>query len=59
MNAVAVELSGQVAAGTPVTLVGPGVPLEAHAQVAETITYELACGIGSSAARTPRTVVGS
>ncbi|HEX6763472.1 MAG TPA: alanine racemase [Gaiellaceae bacterium] len=57
MNAVAVELGAPVAAGAPVTLVGPGVPLEAHAEVAGTITYELACGIGSSAARTPRTVV--
>ena len=29
--------------------------LEEHARVADTITYELACGIGSSPARTPRT----
>lgn len=58
MNAVAVGLSGPVPPGTTVTLVGPDVPLEAHARAADTITYELACGIGCSAARTPRTVVG-
>jgi alanine racemase len=41
-----------------VTLVGPGASLDAHARVADTISYELACGIGFAPARTPRTVVG-
>jgi alanine racemase len=59
MNALAVELSGDVPSGTPVTLVGPGVSLDAHARMAGTIGYELACGIGVSAARIPRTVVSS
>ena len=58
MNALAVELVGEVSPGAPVMLVGPGVSLDAHARVADTIGYELACGIGVSAARTPRTVVG-
>ena len=58
MNALAVELPGEPGAGTPVTLVGPGVSLDAHAHVADTISYELACGIGAAPARTPRTVVG-
>jgi alanine racemase len=58
MNALAVELPGELGAGTPVTLVGPGVSLDAHARVADTISYELACGIGAAPARTPRTVVG-
>jgi alanine racemase len=58
MNALAVELPTEVEAGTPVTLVGPGVLLDGHARVAETIAYELACGIGTSSARTPRTVMG-
>jgi alanine racemase len=58
MNALAVALPGELGAGTPVTLVGPGVSLDAHARVADTISYELACGIGSAPARTPRTVVG-
>jgi alanine racemase len=58
MNALAVQLVGEVAPGAPVTLVGPGASLDAHARVAGTIGYELACGIGVSPARTPRTVVG-
>ncbi|HET9938810.1 MAG TPA: alanine racemase [Gaiella sp.] len=45
MDAVAVRLPGQAARGTPVTLVGDGATLERHARVAETIGYELACGI--------------
>jgi alanine racemase len=58
MNALAVRLPRPVEPGTPVTLVGRGVLLDAHARVAGTIGYELACGIGTSAARTPRTVLG-
>ena len=57
MNALAVELAGEVAQGAPVMLVGPGASLDAHARVADTISYELACGIGVSPARTTRTVV--
>jgi alanine racemase len=58
MDALAVELPAQISSGAEVTIVGPGVPLEAHARVADTITYELSCGIGLSPARTRRTVVG-
>ncbi len=57
MDALAVELGPEVTVGTPVTLVGPGVPLESHARVAGTISYELACGIGASPTRTVRVVV--
>jgi alanine racemase len=57
MDAFAVELDGEVAAGTPVTLIGQGVLAEQHARVAGTITYELVCGIDSSQARARRTVV--
>ena len=56
MDATAVELDDEVPAGTPVTLVGPGVPLEDHARVAGTITYELACGINSAPTRVQRVV---
>ena len=45
MDAVAVRLPERVEGGTPVTLVGDGATLERHARVAETIGYELACGI--------------
>jgi alanine racemase len=58
MDALAVELRAEIRTGAEVTIVGPGVPLEAHAHVADTITYELACGIGVSPTRTRRTVVG-
>jgi alanine racemase len=59
MDAIAVELPRELSVGTPVTLVGDGVLLESHARVAETINYELACGIGSAAVavRARRTVV--
>jgi alanine racemase len=58
MDAIAARLPGPVDVGTPVTLVGDGVTLEAHAVVAETIGYELACGIRVSPERATRKVVG-
>ena len=57
MDALAVELEGEVAVGTPVTLLGWGVLAEEHARVAGTITYELVTGIDSSATRARRLVV--
>jgi alanine racemase len=59
MDAVAVELDRELPVGTPVVVVGPGVPLEAHARVAGTITYELACGIATGATRARRVVLDS
>jgi alanine racemase len=59
MDAIAVELDRELPIGTPVTIVGAGVPLEAHAQVADTITYELACGIRTDSTRARRVVVDS
>jgi alanine racemase len=56
MDAFAVELAAPLSAGTPVTIVGDGLRLEEHAHVAQTITYELACGIDSSPTRAHRTV---
>jgi alanine racemase len=58
MDSFAVELDGEVPAGTQVTIVGDGLLLEEHARVAGTITYELACGIGRGASRATRRVVG-
>jgi alanine racemase len=57
MDSFAVALDRELAPGTPVTIVGRGVPLESHAQVAGTITYELACGIESSPLRTRRVLM--
>jgi alanine racemase len=57
MDSFAVELPGELPVGTPVTLLGHGVPAEAHAKVAGTITYEITCGIDSSPERARCTVV--
>ena len=57
MDALAVELAGERAPGTPVTIVGGALPLETHAAHAATITYELVCGIDSSPARATRVVI--
>lgn len=56
MDAAAVELPRELAVGTPVTLVGDGLRLEEHARVADTIAYELACGIRHDATRMQRSV---
>ena len=57
MDALAVELDGELPVGTPVVLIGRGLLAEEHARVAETITYELVCGISSDPARARRIVV--
>jgi alanine racemase len=59
MDAFAVELDGPPTPGEPVTLVGQGVLLEAHARVAGTITYELATRIASGPTRARRTVLAA
>jgi alanine racemase len=58
MDAVAVELDRELPVGTPVTIVGDGVLIESHARTAETIGYEIVCGINSDATRANRVVVG-
>lgn len=57
MDSFAVELDRELPPGTPVVLVGHGVLAEAHARVAQTINYELTCGIESGPLRARRTVV--
>ncbi len=57
MDAVAVRLDRELPVGTPVTLVGDGVLVERHAEVAGTIGYEIACGIGTDPRRAHRVVV--
>jgi len=58
MDAFAVELDRELPQGAPVTIVGPGVPLEEHARVAGTIAYELACGIRLAPGRGGRQLRG-
>ncbi len=57
MDAFAVELGGEEPVGAPVTILGQGVLAEAHARVADTINYELTCGIRADPRRARRVVV--
>jgi alanine racemase len=59
MDALAVELDRELPVGTPVTLLGDGVLAEDHARVAETINYEIVCGIKSDPTRARRVIVDS
>jgi alanine racemase len=58
MDAFAVELDCELPVGTQVTIVGDGLLIERHAAQAETIGYEIACGINSSPERATRQAVG-
>lgn len=57
MDALSVELPERLPVGTPVTLIGDGVSAEAHAAVADTINYEIVCGINTRPGRARRTVL--
>jgi alanine racemase len=57
MDSFAVELDRELAVGTPVVLLGHGVLAETHAHVADTINYEVVCGIESDPRRARRTVI--
>jgi alanine racemase len=57
MDAFAVELDGDVPVGTPVVIIGRGVPAEEHARVAGTIPHDLVCSLNSSPTRARRVVV--
>jgi alanine racemase len=56
MDAFAVELDRELPIGTPVVLIGRGMLAEDHARIADTITYELVCGISSDPTRARRVV---
>ena len=56
MDALAVELDRELPVGTPVTIIGDGLLIERHADVAGTIGYEIACGINSDPTRAQRVV---
>jgi alanine racemase len=57
MDALAVELPRELPRGTEVTLVGPGVLIEEHARVADTINWEIVSRIESGSARATKVVV--
>jgi alanine racemase len=58
MDSFAVELDRELPVGTPVVLLGHGVLAEDHARVADTINYEILCGVNSDPTRARRTLVG-
>ena len=57
MDALTVALPDRLPVGTPVTLIGDGILAEEHAAVADTINYEIVCGINSRRGRARRTVI--
>ena len=57
MDVLAVELDRDLPVGAPVVLIGHGVLAEAHAHVADTLTYELVSGINSDPPRARRVIV--
>ncbi len=57
MDAFAVELDAKTAAGTPVVLIGPGVLVEDHARIANTIPHDFVCRINSDPSRATRIVL--
>jgi alanine racemase len=57
MDSFAVRLDRELPVGTPVVLLGHGVLAESHARVADTINYELVCGIEADPRRARRTVM--
>jgi alanine racemase len=57
MDSFAVELDRELPVGAPVVLLGHGVLAEAHARLADTINYEVVCGIESGSLRARRTVI--
>jgi alanine racemase len=57
MDAFAVELGEELPVGTSVTIVGDGMLVERHAEVAGTIGYEIACGIESGPERARRDII--
>ena len=57
MDALAVTLDGPVPTETPVTLLGDGVRIEQHAQVSDTIPYEIATGLNTRSGRARRVTV--
>jgi alanine racemase len=57
MDAVAVELDRELPVGTRIVLLGDGILAEEHARVADTINYEIVCGVSSDPTRAHRKVV--
>jgi alanine racemase len=57
MDSFAVTLERELLVDTPVVIVGDGLLVEEHARVADTINYEITCGICSDRRRARRVVL--
>jgi alanine racemase len=57
MDVIAVQTTAPVERGAPVTLIGDGILIEDHARVADTIGYEIACGLNTRQPRAERRVL--
>ena len=57
MDSFAVLLERELLVDTPVVIVGDGLLVEDHARVADTINYEITCGICSDRRRARRVIV--
>ena len=57
MDSFAVSLERELLVDTPVVIVGDGLLVEDHARVADTINYEITCGICSDRRRARRVTV--
>ena len=57
MDSFAVTLEHELLVGTPVVIVGDGVLVEEHARIADTINYEITCGVCSDRRRARRVIV--
>jgi len=57
MDAVAVQLDRELPRGEEVVLAGDGLTFEQHASVADTIAYELVCGLNMDPSRAQKEVI--
>ena len=58
MDVIAIELAAELQPGEPVTILGDGILAEDHARVADTIAYEIVCGLRTAGPRATREIVG-
>ena len=57
MDVIAVELPAELSPDEPVVILGDGILAEDHARVADTIAYEIVCGLRTAHPRASRKVV--
>ena len=58
MDVIAIELPAELTPDEPVIILGDGILAEDHARVADTIAYEIVCGLRTARPRATRKVVG-